>query len=77
MNLFSMGGRKFLLTLVSGAGTFLLVLLGKIDGAVYAAVTIGPVGAYIAGNVVETRGGAQQRAVDSATIEGDARGQQG
>ena len=56
MNLYTLGGRKFLLTLVSGAGTFLLVLLGKIDAATYAMVTIGTVGAYITGNVVEARG---------------------
>ena len=62
-----MGGRKFLLTLISGAGTFILVLLGKITGETYSIVTLGTVGAYIAGNVVETRGGAQQRAVDSNT----------
>jgi hypothetical protein len=55
VNLATLGGRKFLLTLISGAGTFLLVCLGKIDGAIYATVTIGTVGAYIAGNVVETR----------------------
>jgi hypothetical protein len=55
MNLFTLGGRKFLLTLISGAGTFILVLLGKIDAATYSMVTLGTVGAYIAGNVVEAR----------------------
>lgn len=55
MNLATLGGRKFLLALISGAGTFLLVLLGKIDGTVYATVTIGTIGAFIAGNVLEAR----------------------
>ena len=55
MNLTSLGGRKFLVTLISGAGTFALVLLGKIDAATYATVTLGTVGAFIAGNVVAGR----------------------
>lgn len=55
INLFAMGGRKFLLTLISGAGTFILAYLKVIDAATYATVTIGTVGAYIAGNVIETR----------------------
>lgn len=53
MNLTSYGGRRFLLTLISGAGTFVLTLLGKIDGSAYMLTTIGIVGAYITGNVAQ------------------------
>jgi hypothetical protein len=53
VNLESYGGRRFLLTAVSGAGTFLLMWLGKISGEVYATVTIGTVAAYITGNVAQ------------------------
>lgn len=45
--------RKFFLTLGCGAVTSLLCYLGKIDGAVYATVVLGTVGAYIAGNVAQ------------------------
>lgn len=54
------GGRRFLLTLVSGAGTWVLTWAGKIDGGVYSAVTIATVAAYIVGNVA-------QRSVESKT----------
>lgn len=49
----SVGGRRFVLALVSGAGTFLLTLLGKIDGNAYTLATIGIVGAYVAGNTAQ------------------------
>lgn len=49
----TVGGRRFLLALISGAGTFLLTLLGKIDGNAYTLATIGIVGAYVAGNTVQ------------------------
>ena len=55
MNLQTLGGRRFLLTVISGAGTFLLTWLKIIDGSVYATVTIATVAAYITGNVVEGR----------------------
>lgn len=55
MSLDRLGGRRFLLTLVSGAGTWLLCLLAKIDGGVYATVTIATVAAYITGNTVQKR----------------------
>jgi uncharacterized membrane protein YeaQ/YmgE (transglycosylase-associated protein family) len=45
--------RKFLLSLGCGAVTSSLCYLGKIDGAVYATVVLGTVGAYIAGNVAQ------------------------
>lgn len=48
-----MGGRRFVLTMVSGAGTWALCWFGKIDGGVYSAVTIATVAAYIAGNTLQ------------------------
>lgn len=53
MTLERIGGRRWLLTLISGAGTFVLCLLGKIDGSAYMLTTIGIVGAYITGNVAQ------------------------
>lgn len=47
------GGRRFLVTLISGAGTFLLCWKGAIDGNAYMLTTIGIVGAYIAGNTTQ------------------------
>lgn len=47
------GGRRFVLALVSGAGTFLLCWAGRIDGNAYTLATIGIVGAYIAGNTTQ------------------------
>lgn len=41
------GGRRFLVTLISGAGTWVLCLLGRIDGTVYQWTTIGIVGAFV------------------------------
>ena len=49
----TVGGRRWLLALVSGAGTWVLCLLGKIDGNAYTLTTIGIVGAYIAGNTAQ------------------------
>jgi len=53
MRLDTLGGRRFLLTMVSGAGTWLLCWFGKIDGGVYSVVTIATVAAYITGNVAQ------------------------
>lgn len=53
MNLDAIGGRRFLLTVSSGAGTWLLCALGLIDGGVYATVTIATVASYIGGNVAQ------------------------
>lgn len=53
INLQALGGRRFILTAVSGAGTWLLCWAGHIDGSTYAAVTIATVAAYITGNVAE------------------------
>jgi hypothetical protein len=55
VNLDQLGGRRFLLTMVSGAGTWLLCWAGKIDGGVYSVVTIATVAAYITGNVAQRR----------------------
>jgi hypothetical protein len=53
MNLTNYGGRRFLLTMISGAGTWLLCWFGKISGDVYSVVTIATVAAYITGNVAQ------------------------
>lgn len=53
MNLTSYGGRRWILALISGAGTFILTLADKIDGTAYTMTTIGIVGAYIAGNTTQ------------------------
>ena len=47
------GGRRFVLTIISGAGTWLLCWFGHIDGATYSGVTIATVAAYIVGNVAQ------------------------
>ena len=53
MTLERIGGRRWLLTLISGAGTFLLCWHGHIDGNAYMLTTIGIVGAYITGNTAQ------------------------
>jgi hypothetical protein len=55
MNLDTIGGRRFLLTLGCGAVTALLQYLGKLDpaGTTYSLVTIATVAAYITGNVAQ------------------------
>lgn len=55
MNLDLIGGRRFLLTVISGAGTWLLCFMGKVSGDVYSVVTIATVAAYITGNVAQRR----------------------
>lgn len=51
----NLGGRRFLLALFCCAGTIILSAFSKIDGAAYAAVQIGIVGAYITGNVMQKK----------------------
>ena len=58
------GGRRFLVTMVSGAGTWALCWFGKIGGEVYATVTIATVAAYIAGNTYQ-----KQQAMKTAQPE--------
>lgn len=53
MNLQAAGGRKFLLCVGVGVATTVLTWAGKIDGAIYATVILGTIGAYVAGNVVQ------------------------
>jgi len=47
------GGRRFLLTVFTGVATIILVAMKFIDGTVYASVTLGTVGVYIAANTHE------------------------
>mgnify|MGYP000193211272 CR=1 FL=1 len=54
-DLTGLGGRRFLISLISGAGSFLLCWAGKIDGNAYVAATLGIVGAYIVGNVAQKK----------------------
>ena len=61
MNLDQIGGRRFLLALISGAGTFALCWAGRIDGNGYMLTTIGIVGAYITGNVSQRKIEATQK----------------
>lgn len=49
----SLGGRRFIISMLIGAATALLTYLGKIDGGVYTAVILGTVGVYITGNTYQ------------------------
>lgn len=60
MNFDTVGGRRFILALISGAGTFALCMAGRIDGTAYMLTTIGIVGAYITGNVAQRKAEAKQ-----------------
>lgn len=53
MNLVSVGGRKFLLVLLTSAAVNLLVWFSKIDSSTYSLVTLGTIGAYITGNTFQ------------------------
>lgn len=48
-----LGGRRFIICMLTGATTALLTYLGKIDGATYSLVTLGTIGAYVTGNTVQ------------------------
>jgi hypothetical protein len=52
------GGRRFVLTIGCGIATTALVWFGKINGEIYSIVTLGTVGAYIAGNTYQKVKGA-------------------
>lgn len=54
MNLQKLGGRRFLLAAGAGVVTTALCWAGKISGETYAMVVIATVGAFIAGNVMES-----------------------
>lgn len=60
MNLERFGGRRFILALISGAGTWALCMSGRIDGNAYMLTTLGIVGAYITGNVAQRKAEAKQ-----------------
>lgn len=53
----TIGGRRFLLTFLTGTGSALLQWFGKLDpaGSTYALVVIGTVSAFITGNVLENK----------------------
>ena len=55
MTLDTIGGRRFVLALISGAGTFMLCWTGRIDSNGYMLTTLGIVGAYITGNVSQKK----------------------
>lgn len=57
MDLQKLGGRRFILTFLTGTGSAVLQWMGKLDaaGSTYALVVIGTVGAYITGNVLENK----------------------
>lgn len=49
----ALGGRRFLATMISGAGTWVLAYTGHIDGTAYQWTTIGIVGAFITGSTAQ------------------------
>ena len=55
MNLQTLGGRKFLLTMATGFAVNLLMWFGKIDAPTFSLVTLGTVGAYITGNAFQRK----------------------
>ena len=53
MNLDTVGGRRFLLTVAAQVSANTLVWFGKISDDVYSVVVLATVAAYITGNVVQ------------------------
>ncbi len=49
----SLGGKRFVLTIVTMITTSMLNFVGKVDGATYAAVIIAIVAAFIAGDTTQ------------------------
>lgn len=68
MNMARLGGRRFILALGAGLMTTALQWFGKLDpaGMAYVAVIVGTVGAYITGNVLETKHSLQFGGKDAA-----------
>lgn len=58
MNLQTIGGRRFLLTVAAQVSANVLVWADKISDNVYSVVVLATVGAYIAGNTVQKVKGA-------------------
>ena len=52
MNLYTIGGRKFMLTVAAQVSCNVLVWAGKISDDVYSVVVLATVAAYITGNVI-------------------------
>jgi hypothetical protein len=59
MNLDSMGGRRFLMTMGCGIACTMLVWFGKIEGGIFRDVVIATVAVYIAGNTYQKKVEAQ------------------
>lgn len=55
MNLETIGGRRFLLTVAAQVSANVLVWFGKISDDVYSVVVLATVAAYITGNVAQRR----------------------
>jgi hypothetical protein len=55
MNLDTLGGRRFLLTVAAQVSSNVLVWAGKISDDVYSVVILATVAAYIAGNVTQRK----------------------
>ncbi len=63
MKIDTLGGRRFLLTVVAQVSCNVLVWFGKISGEVYSVVVLATVAAYITGNVA-------QRSIEAKTPGG-------
>lgn len=53
MDLEKVGGRRFLLVLLTSIANTVLIWFTKIDPPTYSLVTLGVVGAYITGNTIQ------------------------
>ncbi len=62
MNFDTYGGRRFLLTCASGVVASMLQWFGKLDaaGTAYAAIVMGTVASYIAGNTIQKKNEAKE-----------------
>lgn len=56
MNLTTLGGRRFLLTLGCGVACTVLVWCGKLDGNIFRDIIIATVGVYVGGNTFQKVG---------------------